>query len=143
LPLSLIQGGLLKVMSALAPGVAIQNHLSTNHLSHDPTMALAYNNDPRVHHKISVRLLTSMLKTGEFSLTVRHSLTVSTLLLVADGTYLVYLGLKILFEKQALSTEKCGALDLRPHKTIFLQALITNVMHPKVILSFLSFFRNS
>ena len=59
---------------------------------------------------------------------------------LAGGAYLVYRWLKMLFKKQALSAEKREALDLRPHKTIFLQALITNVMHPKVILFFMSFF---
>ncbi|AMO98460.1 alpha/beta hydrolase fold family protein [Collimonas arenae] len=89
LPLSAIQLGLLKVMSTLAPGVAVPNGLSTNHLSHDPAVAPAYSNDPLVHDKISARLLTSMLKAGEFSLAHAPTLAIPTLLLVAGDDRLV------------------------------------------------------
>ena len=89
LPLSAIQRGLLKVMSMLAPGVAVPNGLSTNHLSHDPAVAPAYSNDPLVHDKISARLLNSMLEAGAFSLAQASTLAIPTLLLVAGDDHLV------------------------------------------------------
>lgn len=57
---------------------------------------------------------------------------------LAGGAYLVYLGLKMLFSKEKTASRLQP--DLRSHKTIFVQALITNVLNPKVILFFLSFF---
>lgn len=59
---------------------------------------------------------------------------------LAGGAYLIYLGLKMLFSKKQAASASQPRLDLRSHKTIFLQALITNVLNPKVILFFLSFF---
>ena len=59
---------------------------------------------------------------------------------LAGGAYLVYLGIRMLFSKQSSAAENREVLALRPHKTIFVQALVTNVLNPKVILFFLSFF---
>lgn len=59
---------------------------------------------------------------------------------LAGGAYLIYLGIKMLLSKKSSVDEKMPQLDLRSHKTIFVQALITNVLNPKVILFFLSFF---
>lgn len=89
LPLSRFQMFLLKLMSVIAPGVSVPNGLSIQHLSHDPTIAEAYRNDPLVHNKISARLLNSMLHAGEYALDHAHTLSIPTLLLVAGDDRLV------------------------------------------------------
>jgi len=58
---------------------------------------------------------------------------------LAGGAYLVYLGLRMLLAKQTAGPAAAGSGDLRSLKTIFLQAMLTNVLNPKVILFFLAF----
>lgn len=89
LPLTGMQRGLLKLMSAIAPGLTVPNGLQVNYLSHDPAVAPAYSNDPLVHNKISSRLLNSMLRAGEFALNHAKMLSIPTLLLVAADDHLV------------------------------------------------------
>lgn len=59
---------------------------------------------------------------------------------LAGSAYLVYLGIKMLLSKKSSASKNLPQRALRSHKTIFLQAMITNVLNPKVILFFLSFF---
>ncbi|MDE2428684.1 MAG: lysophospholipase [Burkholderiales bacterium] len=59
--MSNFQHGLLKVASALIPGVGIPNGLKTRYLSHDGEVIRAYENDRLVHPRISSRLLNGML----------------------------------------------------------------------------------
>lgn len=72
------------------------------------------------------------------------SATAFTMIKLAGGAYLIYLGIRMLCTKQEnnskLSVKSYTINDRRPLKKIFLQALITNVLNPKVILFFLSFF---
>ncbi|MFC5472892.1 alpha/beta hydrolase [Paraherbaspirillum soli] len=89
LPLSGMQLRLLKLMTAIAPGLALPSGLSADQLSHDPAVAKAYRADPLVHGKISARLLNSMLHAGEFALGHAQALAIPTLLLVAADDHLV------------------------------------------------------
>jgi threonine/homoserine/homoserine lactone efflux protein len=67
------------------------------------------------------------------------SATAFTMIKLAGGAYLVYLGIRMLLAKPA-TVEKAEAVrDLRSLKTIFWQALVTNILNPKVILFFLAF----
>lgn len=59
---------------------------------------------------------------------------------LAGGAYLIYLGLRLLFSRSARPTDSAAVIDVRPLQTIFWQAVMTNVLNPKVILFFLSFF---
>ncbi|MBV8635840.1 MAG: lysophospholipase [Burkholderiaceae bacterium] len=52
---------LLKVVSAIAPGLTLPNGLEQRYLSHDANVVQAYAKDPLVHPKISARLLNFML----------------------------------------------------------------------------------
>ena len=54
----------------------------------------------------------------------------------AGAAYLIYLGIRLLLEKPAGTTQP---LPLVPGSKIFLQGLITNVLNPKVALFFLAF----
>ncbi|GAA4021318.1 LysE family translocator [Actimicrobium antarcticum] len=61
---------------------------------------------------------------------------------LAGGMYLMYLGIRMLFARSVTTGMATGAAvrQTRPLMTIFWQALMTNVLNPKVILFFLSFF---
>lgn len=87
--LSSVQLGLLKLMSAIAPGLPVPNGLDVNHLSHDLTVAKTYSSDPLVHNKISSRLLNSMLHAGEFALSHAQALAIPTLLVIAGDDRII------------------------------------------------------
>lgn len=67
------------------------------------------------------------------------SATAFTLIKLAGGAYLVYLGMRMLLAGPFTGGQVAAERDLRPLKTIFWQALVTNVLNPKVILFFLAF----
>ena len=89
LPLSGVQKFLLKVLSAVAPGLGIYNGLKTQYLSHDPAVEMAYNKDPLVHPRISARLLNSMRAAVEFAQSHATALSIPTLLVYAGQDRLV------------------------------------------------------
>jgi RhtB (resistance to homoserine/threonine) family protein len=59
---------------------------------------------------------------------------------LAGGAYLVYLGIRMLLTKPGRKQSMAQAQPARPARTIFWQAVVTNVLNPKVVLFFLSFF---
>ncbi len=59
---------------------------------------------------------------------------------LAGGIYLVYLGLRMLLARTPDKKPDNPALAAKSLSTIFWQALLTNLLNPKVILFFLSFF---
>jgi alpha-beta hydrolase superfamily lysophospholipase len=89
LRLSGTQKLLLKIFSAIAPGIAVSNGVDIHYLSHDPAVGNAYNADPLVHGKITARLLRSMLAAADFVNSRASTLAVPTLLLVACDDRLV------------------------------------------------------
>ncbi len=80
---------LLKILSAIAPGLAISNGLETRYLSHDPALVTAYENDTLVHPKISARLLNGMFNAINFSHAHAAALAIPTLVLAAGDDHLV------------------------------------------------------
>lgn len=58
----------------------------------------------------------------------------------AGGAYLVYLGVRLLMAKPAVAARQTAAPAARPVHSLFTQAMLTNILNPKVILFFLSFF---
>lgn len=87
--LSPLQLKLLKVMHAIAPRVGVPNGLPPAFLSHDPKVVAAYKADPLVHHKISARLMRSMLSSMEYCQSHARTLEVPALMLVAGDDHLV------------------------------------------------------
>lgn len=79
----------LRMMSMLAPHLAISHGLKPNRLSHDPAVATAYENDPLVHKKITPSLLNGMLAAIAYTQSRAPLLAIPTLLLVAEDDYLV------------------------------------------------------
>lgn len=68
------------------------------------------------------------------------SATAFTVIKLAGGLYLIYLGVRMLLAKPLNLQQAAVTQAARPLKTIFWQAVATNVLNPKVILFFLSFF---
>lgn len=72
------------------------------------------------------------------------SATAFLIVKLAGGMYLIYLGLCMLLPRYGQPTADTNtrptAPDQKPLPTIFVQALLTNLMNPKVILFFISFF---
>jgi threonine/homoserine/homoserine lactone efflux protein len=66
------------------------------------------------------------------------SATAFMLIKLAGGAYLVYLGIRMALAKPVAPTAAAKE-DVRSLRTIFWQAMITNVLNPKVILFFLAF----
>lgn len=67
------------------------------------------------------------------------SATAFTVIKLAGGAYLVYLGIRMMLTKPVQDVASAGVQDVRSLRKIFWQAVITNVLNPKVILFFLAF----
>jgi len=89
IPLSRTQRLLLAVLSRLMPGLGVTNRMPATYLSHDSTVVEAYCRDPLVHHKITARLLRSMLASIDIALQRADRIDVPTLLLVAGSDRVV------------------------------------------------------
>ena len=89
LPLSSPQKLLLKILTALAPGIAVSNGLKRRYLSHDSQVIEAYTNDPLVHSKITARLLNAMLAAIFITQRDAAQLSMPTLLVFAGDDHLV------------------------------------------------------
>lgn len=68
------------------------------------------------------------------------SATAFLLIKLTGGVYLIYLGACLLLSTSPKKKTEPSAPSQRPLPTIFMQALLTNLMNPKVILFFISFF---
>jgi alpha-beta hydrolase superfamily lysophospholipase len=89
LPMNAAQKLLLRVLTALAPGLAVSNGLKSRYLSHDAAVVAAYKADPLVHDRISARLLNAMLAAIAGARQSAGSLSIPVLLLVAGQDKLV------------------------------------------------------
>lgn len=82
-------------------------------------------------------LVHTTLAAFGISLIIARSLIVFNMLRYAGATYLVYLGIKMLFAKnRKLHTVEVTKL---PVYVVYYQAVLTNVLNPKVALFFISF----
>jgi alpha-beta hydrolase superfamily lysophospholipase len=89
LPLSAPQKLLLKILSTIAPGLAVGNGLKRRYLSHDTAVVEAYRTDPLVHNKITARLLLAMLAAIAVAQRDARLLQIPTLLVFAGDDHLV------------------------------------------------------
>lgn len=90
---------LLKVLSALAPGLTLPNGLEQRYLSHDANIVELYGKDPLVYGKISARLLNCMLASMSIVQARAASLAVPTLLLYSGDDRIVDAGGSVAFSK--------------------------------------------
>lgn len=72
---------LAKTMKRILPGLLQPSGLNVGHLSHDPEVVKAYENDPLVHDRISVRMFISAYTRGEWALANAGELDRSVLLM--------------------------------------------------------------
>lgn len=80
---------LLKILSAVAPGLTLPNGLEQRYLSHDANVVQAYAKDPLVHAKISARLLNFMLASMEIVHAEAANLAIPALLAYAGDDHIV------------------------------------------------------
>ena len=85
-------------------------------------------------------LVHSLASAFGLSAILAASATAFGIVKLLGGAYLIYLGLRMLFAKPAHPVQAANSPELRPLPTIFWQAVLTNVLNPKVVLFFLSFF---
>jgi len=57
---------LVKLLAKVAPSMTIDNGLDRSGLSHDPAVIQAYQDDPLVHGKISLRLAVDLISNGQW-----------------------------------------------------------------------------
>jgi alpha-beta hydrolase superfamily lysophospholipase len=75
---------LARVLAKLAPSVTLDNGLIREHLSQDPSVVSAYQQDPLVHPRISAGLGWDMLSTGQWL--IDHAVELHLPLLLMHGT---------------------------------------------------------
>ncbi|WP_175871650.1 LysE family translocator [Burkholderia sp. BCC0397] len=80
-----------------------------------------------------------------FSLTalLAASATAFTVIKLVGAAYLIYLGVRMIIAKQAAApsgAEAAQAAAAKPLRQLFMQGFWTNVLNPKVVLFFVSFF---
>ncbi|VWB89393.1 LysE family translocator [Burkholderia lata] len=64
-----------------------------------------------------------------------------TVIKLVGAAYLIYLGVRMIFAKQAAEPSgKAAAQAEKPLRQLFMQGFWTNVLNPKVVLFFVSFF---
>ncbi|POR56468.1 RhtB (resistance to homoserine/threonine) family protein [Paraburkholderia eburnea] len=68
------------------------------------------------------------------------SATAFTVIKLVGACYLVYLGVRLIFAKQTETAPAAAPVQPRPLRQLFLSGFWTNVLNPKVVLFFVSFF---
>ena len=98
-----VQKLLLFLLPALLPNVRVDNGVKSQWLARDERVVKEYENDHLVHRKISARLASWILKTGEKVVKEAESWQVPTLLLYSGNDKLVRSKSSDLFSEQAPS----------------------------------------
>jgi alpha-beta hydrolase superfamily lysophospholipase len=83
--MSAAQKGLVSLVSALAPDLAVGNGLNPDWVCSDPAVVRAYREDPLVHDRISGRLARFIRDTGPWLLTQAPAWRMPTLLMWAGA----------------------------------------------------------
>lgn len=78
-----------KPLSTLLPTLPMHNGLNPNYLSHDPSVATAYEADPLVHHTITPRAFTEIVRVAADVVDSAGDFRLPILLLVASEDKLV------------------------------------------------------
>lgn len=100
------QQRLVRILSRIAPGLAIANGLNAAGLSHDQTIMDSYLNDPLVHDKVTVRWFTEFISAGQESLSRAGELTVPLLIIHGRNDPIVDYQGSIKTMEQASSPDK-------------------------------------
>lgn len=73
------------------------------------------------------------------SLIIAKSLVLFQVIKYAGGAYLIFLGLKMLFDKSLLANTDISIDKSVNYPRIYLEAILTNLLNPKVALFFIAF----
>ncbi len=84
-----LQKLLLATLPQFVPNLRLGNGLKLKYLSHDPKVVAAYQRDPTVHDRISVRLASLIAKAGAECIATAPRWPIATLLLYAGEDKLV------------------------------------------------------
>lgn len=84
-------------------------------------------------------LVHTTLAAFGLSVIIAKSIVVFNIIKYAGAAYLVYIGYKMLTDRSQLNTETVIGVDKANLKRIYRDAVITNVLNPKVALFFIAF----
>jgi len=84
-------------------------------------------------------LIHTFIVASGLSLIILHSHLAYQLIKCAGSIYLIYLGIKLLFAKHSVLTDDQLEASKGKDFTIFKQALLTNLLNPKIIVFFFAF----
>lgn len=87
--IGLLQKQLIAALNRIAPNFTLSNGLNARRISHDPAVVQAYQNDRRVHDRISARLARFIDSNGPRILAAAPRWRVPTLLMYAGADKLV------------------------------------------------------
>ena len=107
---------LARVLNRVAPRLPLRSSLKFDKLSHDPQVAVTYRSDPLRTGSITPRLADFIFQSGPACIADAASLSVPTLLLVADSDELVDPSGSRAFARKAAST---GQLTTRFFSTLY------------------------
>lgn len=96
-----LQKKLMGLLDRFAPNLALGNGLDASKISHDPAVVQAYQNDRRVHDRISARLASFIDENGPKVLAAAPGWSVPTLLMYAGEDKLVRPEGSVAFAKAA------------------------------------------
>jgi RhtB (resistance to homoserine/threonine) family protein len=84
-------------------------------------------------------LIHTVLAAFGLSLIIAQSILLFNIIKYAGAAYLVYLGIKMLTDKKPLNTGEISTGNSINYLTIYRDAIVTNVLNPKVALFFIAF----
>ncbi len=103
----LIKGAAGKLMSKIWPGLALNNELDSNFLSHDKSVVTDYNDDPLVHPWVTARWFTEYLKAMADTIQSAPSVKTPILMQIAGDDHLVDAEASRKFFDSLSVTDKC------------------------------------
>lgn len=83
-------------------------------------------------------LFHTMLSAFGLSIILTQSVVLFTAIKVIGAAYLIYLGLRMLWQKGSAFNKKVPQSELLPLRKIYIQGVMSNVLNPKVALFFIS-----
>jgi RhtB (resistance to homoserine/threonine) family protein len=84
-------------------------------------------------------LIHTMLAAFGLSLIIAQSILLFNIIKYAGAVYLIYLGIRMLTDKKALNAVEIQSQNSVNYLSIYRDAILTNVLNPKVALFFIAF----
>jgi RhtB (resistance to homoserine/threonine) family protein len=84
-------------------------------------------------------LVHTILAAFGLSIIIAKSILLFSIIKYAGAAYLVYMGIKMITDKTKLNTDARGTNEEKDYLKIYRDAIVTNVLNPKVALFFIAF----